>query len=172
MEEARPGDIVTHAFREAGEGGVVEADGRVPEYIRRAAERGILFDVGHGSGSFSFAAAQTAISQDFPPTTISSDLHAESALGPAFDRLTTMSKMLLLGMSLTQVIERTTTCPARAIGCDEVTGSLKPGNVADVAVLDLVEGDFEFVDSQKEVRRASRKLAPVFTIGAGKVFHA
>ena len=83
-----------------------------------------------------------------------------------------MSKMLLLGMSLTQVIERTTTCPARAIGCDEVTGSLKPGNVADVAVLDLVEGDFEFVDSQKEVRRASRKLAPVFTIGAGKVFHA
>ena len=82
-------------------------DGRVSDYIRRASERGILFDVGHGGGSFSFAAAEAALQEKFAPATISSDIHAYSALGPVFDLPTTMTKFLHLGLTLEKVVELT-----------------------------------------------------------------
>ena len=97
LELARPGDIVTHAFRRSGTGGVIGSEGRVSDYIRRASSRGILFDVGHGSGSFSFAATEAALKEKFLPTSISSDVHAYSALGPVFDLPTTMTKFLMHG---------------------------------------------------------------------------
>jgi dihydroorotase len=169
LELTQPRDIVTHAFRRAGGGGVIGPDGRVPAYIRHAAERGILFDVGHGSGSFSFAAAEAALQQNFPPATISSDIHAYSALGPVFDLPTTMTKFLHLGLTLEKVVELTTVAPARAIGKIGEMGSLKPGSAADVAVFDLVNGDFSLVDSQGEVRKAKQKLVPVLTLRQGRI---
>ncbi|MSU70378.1 MAG: amidohydrolase/deacetylase family metallohydrolase [Opitutaceae bacterium] len=169
LEQARPGDIVTHAFRGRGEGGVVGADGHVSAYIRRAADRGVLFDVGHGSGSFSFAAAEAALRENFLPSTISSDIHSGSVLGPAFDLVTTMSKFLLLGLSLPKVVELVTAAPARAIGRGETLGALKPGRPADIAVFDRAEGNFPLVDSKKEIRVAHAKLVPVFTLRDGTI---
>jgi len=169
LELARPRDIVTHAFRRGGGGGVVGPDGRVSDYIRRASERGILFDVGHGSGSFSFAAAEAALKESFPPATISSDIHAYSALGPVFDLPTTMTKFLHLGLTLEKVVELATVAPARAIGTIGDMASLKPGSPADVAVFDLVQGDFSLVDSQGEIRKATQKLVPVLTLRRGTI---
>ena len=169
LDIAQSGDIVTHAFRRAGTGGVIGADGRVSDYIRRAAKRGILFDVGHGSGSFSFAAAEAALKEGFPPASISSDVHAYSALGPVFDLPTTMAKFQLLGLPLEKVVELTTIAPARAINRTDETGSLKPGRAADIAVFDLVQGNFSLVDSQGEIRKAPQKLVPVVTLRQGRI---
>ncbi len=170
LEQARPGDIVTHAFRGAGEGGVIGADGRVSAYIRRAAERGVLFDVGHGSGSFSFAATEAALRENFLPSSISSDIHSASVLGPVFDLVTTMSKFLLLGLPLSKVVELSTLGPARAIGRGETLGSLQPGRPADISVFDLMEGSFPVVDSKKETRVAHTKLVPVLTLRQGSIY--
>ena len=160
---------MTHAFRRGGTGGVIGPDGRVSDYIRRAADRGILFDVGHGSGSFSFAATEAALKENFPPTSISSDIHAYSALGPVFDLPTTMTKMLLLGMPLEKVVELTTVTPARAISKPQEMGSLKPGSSADIAVFDLVQGSFSLVDSQGDTRKATQKLVPVLALRQGRI---
>jgi dihydroorotase len=169
LELARSGDIVTHAFRRPGTGGVVGADGRVSDYIRRAASRGILFDVGHGSGSFSFAATEAALKENFPPTSISSDIHAYSALGPVFDLPTTMTKLLALGMPLEKVIELTTVGPARTISKPQEMGSLKPGSPADIAVFDIVQGSFTLVDSQGDTRKTTQKLVPVVALRQGRI---
>jgi dihydroorotase len=169
FEELRPGDIVTHAFRGAGEGGVIGADGRVSEHVSHAAKRGVLFDLGHGSGSFSFAAVEAALKQDFPPSSISSDIHSASVLGPAFDMLTTMSKLLMLGLPLSSVIERSTLFPARAIQRSSTLGSLAPGRPADITVLQLVSGRFHLLDSKRESRVASQKLTAVLALREGRV---
>jgi dihydroorotase len=169
LELTRRGDIVTHAFRRGGGGGVIGSEGRVSDYIRRAADRGILFDVGHGSGSFSFAAMEASLKDNFLPTTISSDIHAYSALGPVFDLPTTMTKLMALGLPLEKVVELTTVAPARAIGKQEEMGSLKAGRAADVAVFDLVDGNFSLVDSQGDVRKTTRKLSPVLTLRDGRI---
>ena len=169
LEELRAGDIVTHAFRGAGEGGVIDAEGRVSPAIRRAAKRGVLFDVGHGSGSFSFDAVEAALRQDFPPSSISSDIHSSSVLGPAFDMVTTMSKLLMLGLPLASVIERSTTLPARAIQRGNLLGSLHLGRPADITVLQLVNGEFTLTDSKRQSRTATRKLISVLALRDGKV---
>jgi dihydroorotase len=169
LKEARPGDIVTHAFRRSGTGGVIGPDGRVSDYIREAADRGILFDIGHGSGGFSFASTAAALKENFLPSTISSDIHAPSALGPVFDLPTTMAKLLVLGVPLEKVVELVTSAPARAIQKAGQMGSLKPGSSADIAVYDLVQGDFSLVDSQGEVRKATQKIAPVLALRAGRI---
>ena len=169
LELTRPRDIVTHAFRRGGGGGVIGADGHVSDYIRRASERGVLFDVGHGGGSFSFSAAEAALREKFEPATISSDIHAYSALGPVFDLPTTMTKFLHLGLALEKVIELTTVAAARAIDKAGEMASLKPGSRADVAVFHVVDGDFPLVDSQGEIRKARQKLVPVLTLKQGRI---
>jgi dihydroorotase len=169
LDVLRAGDIVTHAFRKAGQGGVVGPDGRVSDYIRHAASRGILFDIGHGSGGFSFASTEAALKENFPPSTISSDIHAPSALGPVFDLPTTMAKLLVLGVKLEKVVEMTTIAAARAIQKAGEMGSLKPGSTADVSVFDLVQGNFSLVDSQREVRKAIQRLEPVLTLRKGRI---
>lgn len=168
LDELRAGDIVTHAFRGVGEGGVIGADGRVSPAVRRAAKRGVLFDVGHGSGSFSFQAVEAALREDFPPSSISSDIHASSVLGPAFDMVTTMSKLLMLGLPLASLIERSTVLPARSIQRAGLIGSLEPGRAADITVLQLVNGEFEMTDSKRQVRTATRKLVPILALRDGK----
>ncbi|MBM3738000.1 MAG: amidohydrolase/deacetylase family metallohydrolase [Acidobacteria bacterium] len=168
LDELRAGDIVTHAFRGAGEGGVIGPDGRVSPAIRRAAKRGVLFDVGHGSGSFSFQAVEAALREDFPPSSISSDIHAASVLGPVFDMVTTMSKLLMLGLPLGSVIERSTALPARSIQRSHLIGSLEPGRPADITVLQLVNGEFEMTDSKRQVRTAASKLVPILALRDGR----
>jgi dihydroorotase len=169
VEELRAGDIVTHSFRAPGTGGVIAADGHVSDGIRKAANRGVLFDIGHGSGGFVFASMETALKEGLPPATISTDLHFHSAHGPVFDMTTTMSKFLLLGLSVEKIVELTTVAAARAINKADELGSLKPGRRADISVLELVQGDFSLVDSQRQVRKATQKLISVMTFKDGKL---
>lgn len=157
VERLRPGDVLTHCFRPFP-GAPAHADGAVREEILAARERGILFDVGHGKSSFGFATAEAMLAAGFEPDCISSDVHALSVAGPARDLLTTMSKLLHLGMSLEAVVAATTSGPARAIRHPEL-GALTPGAPGDATVLRLEDGAFEFVDASGERRTATRRLA-------------
>ena len=162
------GDIVTHCFH-GNEGGILGAGGRVlPEAIR-ARERGVLFDVGHGVGSFAYRVARSAIAQGFPPDTISSDLHAHNAGGPVFDQATTLSKLLHVGMGLDEVISATTSTPAAAIGKDGKIGAVAAGREADLSVFELRSGRWALPDAAGETEVVERLLVPRLVVKAGQV---
>ena len=167
----RRGDVVTHAFRQWG--GVVNADRTVVDEIRDAQQKdGIVFDVGHGGGSCSFDTIETALSQGFYPDTISSDVSTLSVEGPVFDLVTTMSKFLHFGIPLHEVVRLTTQAPAAKMGLGDGLGSLKPGAAADVSILDVQDGDYTFMDAERETISARRKIEHVTTIKGGKVYRA
>jgi len=163
----RSGDIVTHCFH-GRETGVLDENGKLLDEVRVARREGIIFDIGHGAGSFSFKTARVALDSDFPPDVISSDLHASSINGPVFDMPTTLSKFLYLGMPLEDVIEKSTAAPAKVIGREEL-GALKIGTTGDVAVFELVEGEFELRDAAGNTVTANQRLMPVLTIKDGRV---
>jgi dihydroorotase len=137
----RPGDILTHAFRPAPNAPVLPG-ARVREAVWRARERGVLFDLGHGMGSFSFAVAETMLAAGFPPDVISSDAHALCVDGPAYDNLVPMSKLLGLGMPLPEIVRAVTATPARLLRRPDL-GSLAVGSAGDATVLAVEEGAFE-----------------------------
>jgi dihydroorotase len=163
------GDVVTHSFR-GGEGGILDARGKVLPEVRAAMARGVHLDVGHGAGSFSFETAEKAFKQDVVPGTISSDVHQFNVNGPVFDLATTLSKFLHLGLTLEDVIRRASTNAANLFGFPKGLGTLKTGAEADVAVFSLVEGDFEFEDALKAKRLGHRKLIPQATVKAGRIY--
>ena len=169
MDELRPGDIVTHCFHQS-DTGILDDSGAVRPAARRAAQNGILFDVGHGQGSFAFDVAEAAMSQDFPPGAISSDLHVYNLNGPVYDLVTTVSKFLVLGLSLDQALEKVTAAPARAMGMLGEIGTLCPGARADLAILELNSGSFVFTDARDRTRSAEQKLQPVSTIAGGRLY--
>jgi dihydroorotase len=169
LAQMRPHDILTHCFHR-GPTGILAADGRVRVAARRAAARGVLFDVGHGKGSFSFAVAAQAMAQGLLPGTISSDLHRYNLHGPVFDLATTVSKFLLLGWSLPDALDRVTRAPAAAMGMLGQIGTVVPGACADVALLELREEPCELEDATGERRHAPRRLVPVLTVRGGEVF--
>lgn len=171
VAELEPGDVVTHCYK----GGsfhhrVLDEAERVYPALLRAAEDGIAFDVGHGGGSFSWDVAQRAIDQGLSPSTISTDLHTDSVVGPVFDMPTTMTKLHLLGLSLSEVVERATIRPARLIGRDAEIGHLCPGACADVTVLRWREEPIELRDSYGNTRPADRCLEATGVIRAGRVW--
>ncbi len=165
----RKGDVLTHSFHGRA-GGILDDRGRVLPAVRRAVERGVHLDVGHGAGSFSFDVAEKALEQDLLPGTISSDVHQFNVHGPVYDLATTLSKFLHLGLTLEQVIERAATNPANTFGFPKGLGTLRDGAVADVAVFSLQEGDFTFVDALGERRVGHRRLVPVATVKAGRLY--
>jgi dihydroorotase len=165
----KKGDVVTHSFNSHPHG-LLDESGKIAPEVEEARARGVLFDVGHGAGSFSFEVIEKCLAQDFRPDTISSDLYSANIHGPVFDLMTTLSKFLLLGMSLREVIVRATINSARVFNFGSEIGTLKPGAEADVAVLDLRNGDFNFTDSDGKTRTGRQKLAPVVTIRAGKLY--
>jgi dihydroorotase len=140
----RPGDVLTHCFRPFPNTPAT-ADGKVEPFVLKARERGIIFDIGHGKGSFAFGTARAMLARQFMPDCISSDVHALCIEGPAFDLLTTMSKFLCLGMPLTDVIRSATEAPARALQRPEL-GSFRQGGAGDASVLALENGAFDYVD--------------------------
>ncbi len=169
LDMLRSGDIVTHCYR-AGDGGTLDDHGRVLPAVFKARERGVHFDVGHGVGSFSFDVAEKAMKQDLYPGTISSDLHQLNYSGPVFDLATTLSKFMILGMSLEQVIERASTNAARTLDFPQGFGTLREGAEADVAVFELREGKFDFTDSEHQTRTGRLKLCPVATVKSGQIY--
>jgi dihydroorotase len=166
MSRLRPGDIVTHAFTDRRHG-IFDDAGRVHPSALDARGRGVLFDVGHGAGSFAFRRAEAGLADGFKPDTISSDLHRLNVGGPVFDLVTTLSKFLHLGLSLDEVIAMATTAPAAAIGRDGAFGTLAVGAVADVTVLRLEEGRFRLTDVLGVTVEGRQRLEPVVTLRAG-----
>ncbi len=165
-ERLRPGDIATHMFR--GSVPWVSAEGRVYDYLLRARERGVKFDVGHGGGSFVLRNAVPATAQGFYPDSISTDLHTGSMNGAMMDMPTMMSKFLAMGMPLKEVVLRTTWNPARVIAHPEL-GHLSVGGEADVAVWNLLEGNFGFADNDGGRIEGRRRLLCELTLKSGRI---
>jgi dihydroorotase len=141
----------------------------VYDAVRAAAARGIIFDVGHGMGSFDWKTAEAALQAGFEPTTISTDLHTLNFNGPVYDMPTTMSKFLLLGMPLERVIELTTLRPAGILKHADEIGTLREGTTADIAILEKREGRFRFTDSLGQDRIGRELLTAAVTIRAGRI---
>lgn len=165
-ERLRPGDISTHMFR--GPVPFVGEDGKLLAYLQQARARGVLFDVGHGGGSFVFRNAAPAVQQGFHPDIISTDLHTGSMNGAMIDMLTTMSKFLALGVPLRDVIRQSTANPARAIQRPEL-GHLGQGADADIAVLRVLEGAFTYADGARGTVDGNRRLICEMTLKGGRV---
>jgi dihydroorotase len=168
LEKMRPGDIHTHVY--AQQFPLLDDQNKPQPFLFEARERGIIFDVGHGAGSFWFRQAVPAIQNGFSPDSISTDLHTGNVNGPVVDMLTTMSKILSIGMPLQEVIFRSTVTPAREIGRPEL-GTLTVGAEADVAVLKRWEGSFGFTDCGRARMTGNQKLDCAMTIRAGKVVY-
>ncbi len=165
-EKLRPGDISTHAYRAPVPW--VDAQGKLYDYVKEARAKGVLFDVGHGGGSFAWRNAAPAIAQGFFPDSISTDLHTGSMNGTMMDMPTTMSKFLALGMPLREVILRSTWKPAQMISKPQ-HGHLTVGADADIAVFRMMEGAFHFADSDKGLQGGRRRLFCELTLLGGKV---
>lgn len=168
LQKLRPGDIHTHVF--AQQFPIVTPEGRVYDYMFQARERGVIFDLGHGAGSFWFRNAVPALAGGFPPDSISTDLHMGNINGPVVSMLTTMSKYLSMGMPLPEVIYRSTVTPARVIRRPEL-GTLGIGAEADIAVFALHEGTFGFVDCGRAKLTGRQKLECMLTLRAGKIVY-
>jgi dihydroorotase len=166
LEKMRPGDIHTHVF--AQQFPIINAELKVYDHLWTAREKGIIFDVGHGAASFWFRNAVPAIEQGFVPDSISTDLHTGNLNGPVIDMIECMNKILNIGVPLCDVIAKSTVAPAREIGHPEL-GTLSVGAEADIAVLDLTEGDFGFVDCGKERLAGTQRLSCAMTFRAGEV---
>lgn len=179
LHKLRPGDIHTHVFAQqfpviegAGNGGEFGAgppnpDSRINPVLFQAQKRGIIFDVGHGGGSFWFRNAVPAVRQGFIPHSISTDLHTGSIGGLNLGLLTTMSKFLNMGLTLEEVVQRATVAPAQEIGHPEL-GTLDVGAEADIAVLRLEYGHFGFVDCGRARMSGDRKLTCALTLRRGE----
>ena len=164
----RPGDVVTHAYTGWSPGNIVTDAGRVVGGASEARARGVLFDVGHGQGSFTWAVAEAALADGFRPDTISSDLHRFNIATPVRDLATTLSKFLLLGLSLDEVIAMATVAPAAALGSKGTgLGTLAVGAEADVTVLSMEEGRELLVDSKGVARETRERLVPTGVVRAG-----
>jgi dihydroorotase len=166
LDLLRPGDMVTHCATGQNTS-IVAKNGKLRPSAADAQHRGVLFDLGHGSGGFSYAVAEAMLASGLSPDMISSDLHQRSLLGPAFDLPTCMSKMLALGMPMDEVVRAVTVNPARAIGASSQSGSLEVGRRADIGIFELEEGSFVLYDTYLEARRVDRLFVNRATLVAG-----
>ena len=165
----RPGDVLTHAFRPFPNSPAT-AQGTVKRAVIEARRRGVLFDIGHGKGSFAFKTARAMLANGFMPDTISSDVHALCINGPAFDQVTTMSKFLCLGMPLVDVIGAATVNAAFALQRPEL-GSFKPGSAGDATILSIKDGRFDYVDVVGEHLAGDRRISSDGVVIAGRWWH-
>ena len=168
LEHLRPGDMVTHCY--ALSKPMTDIHDKVKPHFIEARERGVQFDVGHGAGSFSFRIAKAAIEQGFLPDTISTDMHRASILANQATMPETMSKLLAIGMELPEIIRRSTWEPAQAIGHPEL-GNLGQTVPADIAVLNITEGEFGLVDNgtDNRVYKSDKRIVCEMTIKNGQV---
>ena len=175
LDTLRPGDVLTHCFsgapNVAGAFTNIIRDGKLLPAALAAKQRGVIFDIGHGGGSFDFTVAELAIPQGCPPDTISSDIHVFSGNSPGVPYLpNVMSKFMTLGYSLEQVVTMATTAPAKIINRAPKIGTLQIGAPGDVAIMELVEGPVTFVDTRNNKRDGKVYLKPIQTVINGVPF--
>ena len=166
LSRLRPGDVLTHCFRPFPNA-PVHGDGRIHDEVLTARSRGVIFDIGHGGGSFGFRTARAALAAGFLPDVISSDAHQLSIDGPAFDLLVTMSKFLCLGMPLVDVVRCATAAPARALRRRDL-GTLAEGAAGDASVLEVTRGTFEYVDVIGETIAGDQRIVTHGAVIAGR----
>jgi dihydroorotase len=169
LDMLRPGDVLTHAFRPFPNSPCT-AQGTVKPEVLAARKRGVLFDIGHGKGSFAFKTARQMLANGFYPDTISSDVHVLCIDGPAFDQVTTMSKFLCMGMPLAEVVKQSTINSALALKRPEL-GTLKAGAAGDASILKIKEGKFDYVDVVGEHMEGRQKIAAEGVVLGGKWWH-
>ena len=175
LDLMRPGDVLTHCYsgapNNAGDGTNIVQDGKLLPAALAAKRRGVIFDIGHGGGSFDYTIAEAAIAQGCLPDTISSDVHVFSGNSPGMPYLPwVMSKLIGLGFSLPEVVAMATSAPARVIGRLPKHGTLQVGAPADLSILERVDGPVEFVDTRNNKRSGQLHLRPAGTIVAGVAF--
>lgn len=163
------GDILTHCFH-AMPCGIFDDNRRIRPAVWEAVERGVIFDVGHGAGSFDWGVVESALAQGFLPQTISSDLHIYNVNEPVYDLMTTISKFLHLGLSLDDAIAKVTAVPAQVMGMADAIGTLTMGAWGDAVVLAVEEGSFSLVDSAGVTRSGRQMLTPKIVIRQGQVY--
>lgn len=161
------GDIVTHVYH-GNLGQILDADGRVQPFVRDAARRGALFDIGFGGYNFSWSVAEKAFAQDVRPQIVSSDLQQFNVMGPVFSLANVMSIMLRLGLTLKEVIASVTEHPAKALALVDRAGSLKPGLPADITVFRKETGEFDLADCYTQTRKSDTRLVPVMAFKNGR----
>lgn len=169
LEHLRPGDMFTHTYAHISQREcVVDENGKVKPFVFKAQEKGIVFDVGHGGGSFTWEQAVPSIKQGFLPTVISSDLHTASMNGAMKDMCNVLSKFMAMDMTLEEVISRATWIPAKVIKRPDL-GHLSVGAEADIAVLNLREGEFGYTDVRRKKMNGNQKLEAELTLRAGRI---
>jgi len=166
----KEGDILTHAFHGHAPHTVLDTTDEVRPAVRAARERGVIFDLGHGVGSFYWDIAERAAAQDFLPDVISSDLHVYNIAGPVFDLATTMSKFLYLGLPLEDIVSRVTVAPAGIIRHEAGLGSLAIGAPGDAVVFDVQRGAFAFHDSGGQIRTGRQRIVTRHVVRAGQLY--
>ena len=169
LERLRPGDVLTHAFRPFPNA-PIDHQGRIKDAVLRARQRGVMFDIGHGKGSFAFKTARGMLANSFYPDTISSDIHSLCINGPVFDQVTTLSKFLCMGMPLPDVIAATTVNAAMALKRPEL-GTLKPGSIGDATILSVHKGEFDYVDVVGEHMVGDKRIFSDGVVIAGRWWH-
>ena len=167
MELMRPGDVVTHCYNTHSIG-ILTPDGKIKPSVLDARRRGVVFDTGHGAGSFNFAIARKALDAGFVADTISTDIYNINVNGPVYDMPTTISKMLYLGMSFDDIITRVTRAPARIVNRVPRLGALEVGAPADLALLSIEDGTFPLTDSQRNTVQARQRIVCHGAICRGK----
>lgn len=168
--DLRPGDIYTHTFH-AHMSTIADLDqNKLNAVIHKSRQNAVLFDVGHGQGSFSWKVSEIASQEGFYPDLISTDLHLLSVDGPAYDLVTVMSKFLHLGMSLYDIVKAVTSQAAAAIGWSDQIGSLSKGKIADITILRLDKGEFMLEDCEDHFRTCKQLLQPVAVWKSGVAF--
>jgi dihydroorotase len=172
LDTLRPGDVLTHSFSGApniaGKFTNIVQDGKLLPAATAAKQRGVIFDVGHGGGSFDYTVAEVAMAAGAGPDTISSDIHVFSGNSPGMPYLTwVMSKFLNLGLSLEQVVSMATTAPAKVINRTPKLGTLQLGAPADLSLIEVVEGPVEFVDTRNNKRQGKVHIKPAGVVLAG-----
>ncbi len=161
-----PGDMVTHAFT-PHPGGLLDANGRLLPEAREAAERGVYVDIAHGMNNLSFDVARRVLDQGLRISTISTDLSSQNRKGPVYSLTETMSKCLALGLTLSEVIRATTAVPASFLGMQDEIGRLTVGSSADISVLDVIDGAWDFIDSVGQHLVGRQAIVPILTIKSG-----
>lgn len=161
-------DILTHCFQ-GGPCGMLDGQGQVRPSVHEAIERGVIFDVGHGSGSFKWDVVEAALAQGILPGTISSDLHIYNVNGPVYDLANVVSKFLHLGLSLDDAIARVTSVPAEIIRMPGQIGTLAPGSWGDAVVFESRQGEFQLADAHGQVRTGRRYLEPAGVVKGGRL---
>lgn len=169
LEVLRPGDTLTHCFKPFPNA-PIHADGRVKEACWAARERGVMFDIGHGKGSFCFDVASKMLEAGFPPDVISSDVHVLCIDGPAYNNMETMSKFLALGMDLAAILRAVTAAPAQLLGRPDLA-DLAVGSTGDATVMRIEDGRFTFTDVLGKTMDGTRRFALDSVVLGGRLWH-